>query len=201
MIIQSVLPAIENLEPLTVWGLFPRLLGAVYLIAFASLYRQAPPFIGARGISPIKEQLQKIRSDYPAHKRIVYFPTLLWIKADDWFIRLLMAMGIGASLWAVYGGPWSRLALVICWSVYLSFSLPLALTFPWDCLLLEAGFIASFLPLVNGLPDLVEVHDYDGRVQRMKPIFESRGFLTIVSQEDWEAHKLINAFTIYAVRV
>ncbi len=149
-----ILLPMENLSPLTVWGLFPRLLGVIYLIAFASLYHQALPFVGSRGISPIKEQLEKIRSNFATRKRYIYFPTLLWIRADDRFIRLLMVTGIGASLWAVYGGPWSRLALVICWSVYLSFALPLALTYPWDCLLLEAGFIALFLPSVNALPDI-----------------------------------------------
>src|SRR5215475_4383900 len=154
MATQSILSAIENLSPLTVWGLFPRLLGVVYLIVFASLYHQALAFMGTRGVSPIKEQLQKIRSDYPAHKRFFYFPTLLWVRADDWFIRLLLLSGISGSVWAVYGGPWSSLGLVICWSVYLSFNMPLALNYPWDCLLLEAGFIALFLPSLNALPDL-----------------------------------------------
>ncbi len=150
----AIFSVLDNLSPLFVWGLFPRLLGMVYLIVFASLFHQALPFAGSRGISPIKEQLQKIRSDYPGLKRFFYFPTLLWIKADDWFIRLLLASGIGASVWTVYGGPWSRLALVICWAVFLSFNLAIALTFPWDCLLLEAGFIALFLPSVNALPDI-----------------------------------------------
>jgi hypothetical protein len=44
--------------------------------------------------------------------------------------------------------------LVICWSIFLSFNLPMALTFPWDCLLFEAGFIALFLPATSALPEL-----------------------------------------------
>src|SRR5262245_33346873 len=110
----------ENLSPLLVWGVFPRLLGLVYLIVFASLYRQVLPFAGSKGISPIKEQLLKIRSEFPAGKRYFYFPTLLWINAEDWFIRLLMMVGIGSSCLVVYGGPWAWLSLVVCWSVYLS---------------------------------------------------------------------------------
>src|SRR5262245_21210520 len=149
-----ILPAVENISPLAIWGVFPRLLAVVYLIAFTSLYHQALPFAGSRGISPIKPQLLKIKSDYPSYKRFFYFPTFLWIKDHDWFIRQLMFVGIGASIWGVYGGPWSRLALAICWSVYLSLDLAIALTFPWDCLLLEAGFIAIFLPSVNALPEL-----------------------------------------------
>src|SRR5215813_9285334 len=154
MAMDQLLSAIENISPLTIWGVFPRLLAVVYMIAFTSLFHQALPFAGSRGISPIKSQLLKIKSDYPAYKHFFYFPTLLWIKADDWFIRLLMWVGIGASVWGAYGGPWSRMALVICWSVYLSFNLAIALTFPWDCLLLEAGFIAIFLPPAPALPEL-----------------------------------------------
>src|SRR5262249_55486108 len=139
---------------LTIWGLFPRLLAVVYMIAFTSLIHQALPFAGSRGISPIKSQLLKIKSDYPAYRRFFYYPTLLWIKADDWFIRLLILVGIGASVWGVCGGRWSRMVWVICWSVSLSLNLGFALTFRWDCLLLEGGFIAIFLPSAPALPEL-----------------------------------------------
>jgi hypothetical protein len=47
---------------------------------------------------------------------------------------------------------------------------------------------------------VVEAHDVDGRVEKMRSAFEARGYLTAVSQEDWGIHKLINAFTIYAAR-
>ncbi|MCI0661272.1 MAG: FkbM family methyltransferase [Acidobacteria bacterium] len=76
--------------------------------------------------------------------------------------------------------------------------------------LLKIDVEGSELDVIEGIAEedwprirqcVVEVHDYEGRVQRMKAIFESRGYRTIVSQEDWEAHKLINTFTIYAVRV
>jgi hypothetical protein len=47
---------------------------------------------------------------------------------------------------------------------------------------------------------VVEAHDVDGRVEKMRSVFENRGYRTVVSQEDWELHKLINAFTLIAVR-
>lgn len=47
---------------------------------------------------------------------------------------------------------------------------------------------------------VVEVHNVDGRVASMKSLFESHGYRTIVDQEDWALHKLINIFTIYAVQ-
>jgi hypothetical protein len=46
---------------------------------------------------------------------------------------------------------------------------------------------------------VVEAHDFDARVEKIRSIFESRGYQTIVSQEEWEVHKLINTYTIYAV--
>jgi hypothetical protein len=47
---------------------------------------------------------------------------------------------------------------------------------------------------------VVEAHDVEGRVEKLRSVFESRGYRTVVSQEDWELHKLINAFTLIAVR-
>jgi FkbM family methyltransferase len=47
---------------------------------------------------------------------------------------------------------------------------------------------------------VVEVHDIDGRVETMRSIFESHGYRTIVEPCEWETLKLINNFTIFAVR-
>ena len=37
----------------------------------------------------------------------------------------------------------SWIALLLCWAIYLSLDV-CALMFPWDCLLLEAGFLTLF---------------------------------------------------------
>jgi hypothetical protein len=42
---------LDGISRLVVWGLFPRLLGLVYLIALASLYRQVLPIAGTKGSS------------------------------------------------------------------------------------------------------------------------------------------------------
>jgi hypothetical protein len=47
---------------------------------------------------------------------------------------------------------------------------------------------------------VVEAHDIDGRIELMRSIFENHGYQVTVGQEDWAVHKLINVFTIYAVR-
>jgi len=75
--------------------------------------------------------------------------------------------------------------------------------------LMKIDVEGSELDIIEGIAEedwprikqfVVEAHDFDGRVEKMKSIFESRGYQTVVSQEEWELHKLINAYTIYAVR-
>jgi Lipase maturation factor len=150
----GLLPGLDDLSPLLVWGLFPRLLGLVYLVAIGSLFHQVVPLAGANGLAPIAAQLEKIRADNPSWRRFVYFPTLLWLWADDRALRLLVVVGVAAALVAVYGGPWSAAALLVCWVTFLSLHPAVGLALPWDCLLLESGFLALFLPATNAIPDL-----------------------------------------------
>jgi FkbM family methyltransferase len=46
---------------------------------------------------------------------------------------------------------------------------------------------------------VVEVHNIDDRLSKIVSLFESHRYSTIVDREDWEVHKLMNIFTIYAV--
>ncbi|HEX6245871.1 MAG TPA: lipase maturation factor family protein, partial [Polyangiales bacterium] len=74
-------------------------------------------------------------------------------NASDTTLRLLPYVGMLAGLFVVYGGPGTRLGLLACYALYLSFDLA-ALMFPWDCLLFEAGILALFLPEPHALPNL-----------------------------------------------
>lgn len=47
---------------------------------------------------------------------------------------------------------------------------------------------------------VVEVHDVDGRVQKLRDLFEARGYTTVVEQLDFETLKILKNFTIYAVK-
>jgi hypothetical protein len=142
------------LAPELVWGIFPRLLGAVYLIAIAQLWHQVLPIAGSRGISPVQLKLRRISADYPTWQRLIYFPTLLWVNASDRCLRSLVLLGCGAALAAIYGGGFSSVALFVCWLVYLSLDIAIGLSYPWDCLLLESGFLALLLPTNQALPNL-----------------------------------------------
>jgi len=151
--------SLQHIDPLIIWGLFPRLLGFVYLIAIASLYNQVLVFAGSKGIQPIHLQLTKIKEDFPGIRRFFYFPTLLWFSASDRFLKMLVVLGSLSACWAIYGGPYAFLTLFFCWMTYLSLDHCLELTFPWDCFLLEAGFLALFLPTINSLPQIQAMHE------------------------------------------
>src|SRR5689334_1334010 len=150
----QLLPVLSFFTPQIVWGLFPRLLGLVYFIATASLYTQVLPFGGSKGIRPVKLQLGKIRQDYPTFRHFFYFPTLLWINGDDWMLKSLVVVGSASALLTIIGGPLSGWCLLVCWVVYLSLDIAVGLPYPWDCVLLEAGFLAIFLPPISTLPTL-----------------------------------------------
>ncbi|HYF03151.1 MAG TPA: FkbM family methyltransferase [Patescibacteria group bacterium] len=47
---------------------------------------------------------------------------------------------------------------------------------------------------------VIEVHDIDNRVKAMTEFLQSRNYTVVVDQEDWELHKLMNIYTMYAHR-
>jgi len=63
-----------------VWGLYTRLLAAVYLVAFASLRAQVLAWAGSRGITPVGQKLARLRADVGLWRAIARHPTLLWIS-------------------------------------------------------------------------------------------------------------------------
>jgi hypothetical protein len=147
MSIETLIPS-----PLLVWGVFPRLLGVIYFIALASLYRQVLPIAGSRGFSPVAPMLVHIRRDLPLHRRLLHFPTLLWISASDRALQTIVLLGCAGSVLAVFGGPAGYLGLIVCWISYLSLDVAIEFIYPWDCLLLEAGLLALMVPAVEPLP-------------------------------------------------
>ena len=86
---------------LTRW-LFLRLLGLIYLIAFASLLPQIKGLIGANGILPIADFLNAVRANYGADAYRLA-PTLSWLNTSDAFLQLLCWGGILASILVIAG--------------------------------------------------------------------------------------------------
>ena len=141
-------------EPEWVWGLVARGVGLCFLIAFCSLAPQVLPIAGRAGLLPIAEALRAQARDFPGFRRFVYFPTLLWLNSSDRSLCALIGLGAAAAATIVIGGPLTPYAFVVCWLAYLSLDRALTLIYPWDALLLEAGFWAAFLPPLALLPEL-----------------------------------------------
>ncbi len=124
--------------------LFIRLLGVVYLIAFASLGIQIIGLAGEHGIAPIADYLPRVRQALGT-EAYRSFPTLCWYDASDSFLRFLCWGGAGLSGLLVLGIAPVPL-LVVLWAFYLSLTLAggVFMHFQWDILLLETGFLAIF---------------------------------------------------------
>ena len=125
--------------------LFLRLLGAIYLIAFASFGVQAAGLIGSGGILPVAQFLPAVRQ-YLGASAYWSAPTVLWFGSSDAFLKAVWLAGVCLSL-AVFLGlnwRWLRVALFV---LYLSLVTAgqVFMGYQWDTLLLEAGFLALFL--------------------------------------------------------
>ena len=123
---------------------FLRLLGLVYVIAFLSLRGQVVGLIGAHGILPAGNFLQAVQRNFGSEGYRL-FPTLAWISSSDAALKLLCSVGALFGLLVMLGvvtGP----ALALAWLCYLSLVTVGQdfLTFQWDILLLEAGFLGYF---------------------------------------------------------
>ena len=128
-----------------VWGLFTRGVGLVYLIAFISLLPQVVANAGVRGVFPIGLRLTRIRADFSAPRRYLYFPTLLWLRHTDGTLRAVAIVGVLSAVAVVVGGPHSPWALALCFLCLHTLDFAMRLYFPWDCMLLEVGFFAVLL--------------------------------------------------------
>jgi hypothetical protein len=126
-------------------ALFVRLLGVFYLIAFASIGVQIEGMAGSAGILPLAQTLSETQS-HTGVERYFQLPTLFWLTASDSALTGAALAGCIAALLIVFDRL-SRPALMVAFALYLSLyhAGQVFLTFQWDGLLLEAGFLAIFL--------------------------------------------------------
>ncbi|HSD67705.1 MAG TPA: lipase maturation factor family protein [Vicinamibacteria bacterium] len=126
-------------------AVFLRLLALVYLAAFLSLGSQVHGLVGERGILPARELLTAVRQARGG-EAFWRLPTLGWLGAGDTALDVLCYGGAAAAFLAFLGlaqGP----LLAACWALYLSL-VHLGgefLSYQWDVLLVETGFVALLL--------------------------------------------------------
>src|SRR5436190_466067 len=124
---------------------FLRALGLIYLIAFISLWVQVDGLVGSTGISPLNQFLPAVHEqlDRQAYSLL---PTLCWFNSTNGFLHFLCGGGIAFSLLLVFGiAP--AISLTVLFVFYLSLTIcgQTFLSFQWDILLLETGFLSIFL--------------------------------------------------------
>ncbi len=125
---------------------FLRLLGLTYLVAFISFAVQASALIGADGVLPVEYYLNAVKEQL-GDDAYTKLPTLFWFSPVDGFIKFVCIAGIVLSLSLIIGFM-LRTSLVILYVLYLSLVSGGQdfMSFQWDFLLLECGFLAIFLP-------------------------------------------------------
>jgi lipase maturation factor 1 len=125
--------------------IFLRLLGVIYLIAFLSFGVQASGIIGSNGISPAGDFLRAAR-EYFGTARFWSVPTLLWLDSGDAMIRSVWLCGAVCAVLLLLGakGRYLRAALFVLYLSLVTVGREF-MTYQWDALLLEAGFLAIFL--------------------------------------------------------
>ncbi len=154
--------------------LFVRLLGLIYVAAFASWWPQIIGLSGSHGIQPAVQLLSAMRNELG---RSAFFdaPSLFWFGIGDAALVGCCIAGCIAGL-LMLGGIFPRISAAVCWLLYLSIvsiSQPFA-GFQWDALLLEAGFLALFA----GAPWLVWAY----RFLLFRLMFES-GLVKLLSHD------------------
>jgi lipase maturation factor 1 len=125
--------------------LFLRLVALAYLSGFLSLSVQINGLYGQDGILPIAHLLQG-STDGPLLANMLNAPTIFWLNASDPFINAMPIAGIFVSVLAclgIFSGP----SLLAAWFLYLSIITVGQdfMSFQWDILLNETGFLALFL--------------------------------------------------------
>ncbi len=134
--------------------LFLRLLGLVYLVAFVSLWVQIDGLVGSRGILPAQGLLAEASAALGS-ERYWELPTLYWLSPNDAMLHALCAAGSVLALLLIAGiAPAPCLALL--WLAYLSLEVVGQdfLSFQWDILLVETGFLAIFVAPLDLWPRL-----------------------------------------------
>jgi Uncharacterized protein conserved in bacteria len=139
-------PSVTPATHVWVQWLFWKMLGAIYAVAFLSLAVQIKGLIGSNGILPAGRYLAQISESF-GPSRYWNFPAVFWLTGSS-DLALISVCAAGVALSAlVIAGALQRIALVGCYVLYLSLIAVGQdfLSFQWDILLLETGFLAIFL--------------------------------------------------------
>jgi len=125
--------------------IFLRALGFIFFSAFYSFAFQIHGLIGAHGILPAGELLQRAAAALSWPMRLWYVPTLFWMGSSDRMLTVVVAAGLVASLLLV-ANVWPKLTVAVSTVLFLSIISVLQdfSSYQSDGMLLEAGLISIF---------------------------------------------------------
>ncbi len=131
-------------------AIFARAIAAIYAIAFASFGMQVRGLIGSDGILPAGDFLGAVRASYGSG---VFWklPTLFWWAHSDFTLLSIAWGGFTIALVTAISrrpeGGYAKVAFALLWFYYLSLVMvgQVFMSYQWDLLLLEAGFLTIFL--------------------------------------------------------
>jgi hypothetical protein len=114
------------------------------LVAFLSLAVQTKGLWGSQGILPIDSYL-KLVAEHTDSSRYWQMPTLFWFGASDTVLVGAAVLGAVAGFLAMIGFAQGWM-FALCFLLYLAFTAAGQefMSFQWDSLLLEAGFLTLF---------------------------------------------------------
>ncbi len=144
-------------------SVFIRFLGVIYFCAFVSLWTQIGGLISSHGIMPIgllMGEHARANLDHNGLGAFWLLPTLFWFGHSD--VALHLVCGLGTALSAlVVAGIATMPALAGLWVLYLSLSVVcgLFLSYQWDALLLEVGFLAVWLAPGGWRPSVLKTSE------------------------------------------
>src|SRR5262245_9678528 len=137
----------DTRPPTYIWARrwFLRALGLTYLIAFVSLWVQVDGLVGSNGVSPLDQFLPAVSERFGSSAYSL-LPTLCWFDSSNGFLHFLCGGGVVLSLLLILGiTPALSLAVLFVFYLSLTSAGQTFLSFQWDILLLETGFLSMFL--------------------------------------------------------
>eukprot|EP00960_Hanusia_phi_P029110 747778-Hanusia_phi.AAC.5 len=135
---------------------FFRVLGLVYLVAFAVALFQNGGLLGSNGLLPVDLYLKRVReiNGWPkegcTRAMINEYPTLLWLakseQIDSW-MSAMAGTGMALSFAVMVVGGSNALVQLLLWILYHSINTvgQRWYSFGWESQLLETGFVSIFM--------------------------------------------------------
>ncbi|NIX15063.1 MAG: lipase maturation factor family protein [Candidatus Dadabacteria bacterium] len=125
--------------------IFLKFIGAIYLIAFLSFFVQYDGLIGQNGILPFARYLDSLQTNLGS-RAYWLVPTISWVNHTDTFLYWQLIISLIFSV-ALILGVLPIVSSLILFISYLSIVNigQSFMTFQWDILLLEAGFLAILI--------------------------------------------------------